>query len=327
MTPPIPILSLMKQPLLWRCIGFLSSITGLLSYALSSSFKHLFGEWNLLKIILYGVWSIIMCSVVLLAKKWKLSRSLTLKARVGFLVLMLTSVYSFFYDKAVNGKPDVLGLISCASFAFMSFSLSRQIDLGFEVDLLNFFLGCLMVQLMKINLMLASIGGVFSYFLIILRSSLDSQQEIATATNHVAIEIDIANSLETGANIGTNNAFQSEYNNIHRRELPSLRKRHFVTTVPDKVYLKNANRRSADDAMCIQAEFREHILKELTEFQFSDPEAEARKIVAAMKIQHAFRNYKTRKMAVAATRIQHTFRARKIRKESLNIRHQAIKIQ
>lgn len=100
-----------------------------------------------------------------------------------------------------------------------------------------------------------------------------------------------------------------------------------MTTVPDQMFLKNANRRSADGAMYIQAEFREHVLKDIKEFQFSDPEAEARKIVAAMKIQHAFRNYKTRMMAVAATHVQHAFHAWKIREESLKIRQQTVKIQ
>lgn len=219
--PIIPIPSLLKQPLFWRFTGFISSIIGLLCYALSSSFKHLFGEWNSLKIFLYGAGSLITCSIVLLAKKWQLSRGLMLKAHVGFMVLMLTSVYSFFYDKAVNGKPDALGLVSCAAFALVSFSLSRQIDLGFEVDLLNFFLGYLMVQLMKINFLLASLGGVLCYFLIVLRSSLDSQQVVgsitigATASDHVAIEIERV--PEARAGHGNN----SENNNNHT----SLRKR------------------------------------------------------------------------------------------------------
>ncbi|MED6157494.1 hypothetical protein PIB30_023692 [Stylosanthes scabra] len=87
------------------------------------------------------------------------------------------SVYSFFLDKDVNGKPDVYSLISCASFAVMSLCLSKQIHFGFEVDLLYFFLGALIVQLMKIHLFLGIFGVGFSYFLIILRSSLDSENE------------------------------------------------------------------------------------------------------------------------------------------------------
>ncbi|KAF7816182.1 WRKY transcription factor WRKY24-like [Senna tora] len=95
---------------------------------------------------------------------------------------------------AVNGKPDLFSLISCASFAAMSLSLSRQTEFGFEVDLLNFFLGCLTLQLMKINLMLAFIGAAFSYSLFLVRSSLDSQVEIGDAriSDHVALDIDSA---------------------------------------------------------------------------------------------------------------------------------------
>jgi len=88
--------------------------------------------------------------------------------------LTITSLYSYFSDKAGNGKPDVYSLISCVAFAIMSFSLSRQTQCGFEVDLLNFFLGCLILLLMKIKLALAIVGVGFSYALIALRSSLDT---------------------------------------------------------------------------------------------------------------------------------------------------------
>ncbi|KAF7816177.1 WRKY transcription factor WRKY24-like [Senna tora] len=205
---------LLMQPLLWRCVGFTSSVVGVLCYALSSSFTHLFGKWNLMKILIYIVVSSIICIFMLFAKKWKLSRSLLVKAQFGFLVLMLTSLYSFFYDKAVNGKPDLLNLISCAAFAAMSLSLSRQSELGFEVDLLNFFLGCLTLQLMKINLMLAFVGGAFSYSLIVLRSSLDSQMEIgdATISDHVTLNIDSANQTDY-----SDQSHQSH--SLHRRSL------------------------------------------------------------------------------------------------------------
>ncbi|CAK8539575.1 unnamed protein product [Lathyrus sativus] len=291
----IPVNSFLNHPLLWRFTGFISSIIGLLCYALSSSFKHLFGEWNLPKIFVYVIVSFITCSVVLLAKKFQLSRSVILKAHIAFLVIMLTSVYSFFNDKNVNGKSDVLGLISCVAFAFMSLSLSRQIDIGFEVDLLNFFLGCLTVQLMNFNLMFAFIGGVFCYFVIVLRASLDSQQEgvgtvDATVSDHVAIEIDGA------AN----------------QELTSLRKRHLVTCARDEMHPRKslaAYDEFVDVAQRIRAAFREHTEKEIKEFQFFSQENEARKRVAAIKIQRAFHNYKARKKTKAAIRIQRTFRA------------------
>ncbi|KAL5541926.1 hypothetical protein UlMin_009636 [Ulmus minor] len=99
----------------------------------------------------------------------------------------------------------------------------------------------------------------------------------------------------------------------------------------EELYMKDslaAYRTAADAAARIQSAFREHALKLRTiEIEFSTPEEEARSIIAAMQIQHAFRNFETRKKIVAAGRIQHRFRSWKIRKEFLNMRRQAIKIQ
>ncbi|RHN56693.1 putative exocyst complex component Exo70 [Medicago truncatula] len=160
------------QPKVWRFVGFASSIVGLLCYALSSSFNYLFGDWNLLKIFLYSVFSFIISLMILFAKMWQPSRSIRFKAHTAYLVLTITSLYSFFFDKVVNGKPDAYSLISCASFAIMSLSLSTQTECGFEFDLLYFFLGCLIVQLMKIKLPLFILGAGFSYLIIVLRYSL-----------------------------------------------------------------------------------------------------------------------------------------------------------
>ena len=155
----------LMQPHVWRFIGLASTVVGLSCYALSSSFNYLFGGWNLLKTIVYSVFSIIICLSILFAKVWQHSRSLRLKAHLAFLVLTITSVYSFFFDKAVNGKPDAYSIVSCAAFAVISLSLSRQTQCGFEVDLLYFFSGALIVQLMKIKLLLGVIGVGVSYFL------------------------------------------------------------------------------------------------------------------------------------------------------------------
>ncbi|XP_051127941.1 calmodulin-binding transcription activator 5-like [Andrographis paniculata] len=89
-----------------------------------------------------------------------------------------------------------------------------------------------------------------------------------------------------------------------------------------------AIRTAADAAARIQAAFREHSLKVRTNtVKSSNPEDEARHIIAAMKIQHAFRNYEVQKRIKAAGRIQYRFRTWKIRKDFLNMRRQAIKIQ
>ena len=99
----------------------------------------------------------------------------------------------------------------------------------------------------------------------------------------------------------------------------------------DELYLKDtlaAYRTAADAAARIQAAFREHSLKVQTlAVESSNPEIEARNIVAAMKIQHAFRNFETRKKMAAAARIQHSFRTWKMRRDFLNMRRQAIRIQ
>lgn len=99
----------------------------------------------------------------------------------------------------------------------------------------------------------------------------------------------------------------------------------------DELYLKEtlaAYRTTADAASRIQAAFRERSLKLRTKaLEFSSSEAEARNIVAALKIQHAFRNYENRRKMIAAARIQHRFRTWKIRREFLDMRRQAIKIQ
>ncbi|KAH1209075.1 hypothetical protein AAZX31_15G136700 [Glycine max] len=99
----------------------------------------------------------------------------------------------------------------------------------------------------------------------------------------------------------------------------------------DQLYVKEtlaAYRISAEAAARIQAAFREHSFKlRYKAVEIISPEEEARQIVAAMRIQHAFRNYESKKKMTAVARIQHRFRTWKYRREFLNMRHQAIKIQ
>ncbi|CAH1454456.1 unnamed protein product [Lactuca virosa] len=99
----------------------------------------------------------------------------------------------------------------------------------------------------------------------------------------------------------------------------------------EEQYLKDtlaAYRRAADAAARIQAAFREQSFKLRSKaVEFANTEDEARCIIAAMRIQHAYRKHETRKQMAAAVRIQHRFRTWKIRKDFLNKRRQAIKIQ
>ncbi|KAJ4954433.1 hypothetical protein NE237_011216 [Protea cynaroides] len=99
----------------------------------------------------------------------------------------------------------------------------------------------------------------------------------------------------------------------------------------DELCLKDtlaAYRTAAEAAARMQSAFRENSLRLRTKaVQSFTPENEARTIVAAMRIQHAFRNHEMRKRMAAAARIQYRFRTWKIRREFLNMRRQAIKIQ
>ncbi|KAM0013407.1 putative transcription factor CG1-CAMTA family [Helianthus debilis subsp. tardiflorus] len=89
-----------------------------------------------------------------------------------------------------------------------------------------------------------------------------------------------------------------------------------------------AYRRAADAAARIQAAFREQSLKLKSKaVELANTEDEARCIIAAMRIQHAYRRHETKKQMKAATRIQYRFRSWQIRKDFLNKRRQAIKIQ
>ncbi|CAF2232309.1 unnamed protein product, partial [Brassica napus] len=89
-----------------------------------------------------------------------------------------------------------------------------------------------------------------------------------------------------------------------------------------------AYRTAAEAAARIQGAFREHELKVRSKaVRFASKEEEAKNIIAAMKIQHAFRNYETRRKIAAAARIQYRFQTWKMRREFLNMRKKAIKIQ
>ncbi|KAI9084292.1 hypothetical protein K1719_033799 [Acacia pycnantha] len=137
-----------------------------------------------------------------------------------------------------------------------------------------------------------------------------SEKSLVEQFNDMSIAGNISGSLET---VSTSDPVNSEKSN------------------EDQLYMKDtlaAYRTTAEAAARIQAAFREHSLKLRSHaVELFCPEAEAHQIVAAMKIQHAFRNFESRKSMAAAAHIQHTFRTWKKRREFLNMRRQAIKIQ
>ena len=136
-----------------------------------------------------------------------------------------------------------------------------------------------------------------------------SEEALVAQFNDMAVAGNASGSLQTSRTEATN------LNNVNE----------------DELYLKEtlaAYRTAADAAARIQTVFREHSLKIRTKaVESSNPEDEARNIVAALKIQHAFRNHETKKKMAAAARIQYRFHTWKMRKDFLNMRRQAVKIQ
>ncbi|KAJ1386713.1 NB-ARC domain protein [Sesbania bispinosa] len=164
---------------IWRLVGLASSVVGLVCYALSPSFNRLIGGWNSVKCFFYGVLFLVVFATILFVKQSSLStKHGWLRPHVSFAVLMIMSVYSFFYDKAVNGRPEVLSLVSNAAFALVSLSLSKLIKFGFEMGVFSFFLGCLVIQLLTINWKLIFIAIIFSCPLFVMHHSSDSQPEV-----------------------------------------------------------------------------------------------------------------------------------------------------
>ncbi|XP_038991885.1 calmodulin-binding transcription activator 5-like isoform X3 [Hibiscus syriacus] len=139
-----------------------------------------------------------------------------------------------------------------------------------------------------------------------------SEEALVTQFNDMAVAGNASGSLQTSRTETTNTNNTDKLNE-------------------DELYLKQslaAYRTAADAAARIQNAFRTHSLKIRTNIiESSTPEEEARNIVAAMKIQHAFRNFEAKRQMAAAARIQYRFHTWKMRREFLNMRRHAIRIQ
>ncbi|EPS63175.1 hypothetical protein M569_11612, partial [Genlisea aurea] len=139
-----------------------------------------------------------------------------------------------------------------------------------------------------------------------------SEQALVTQFNDMTIAGNMSGSLEVEARVDDT--------------LGNL-----VNLTEEQLNLKesvSAYRTAADAASRIHVAWMERSLRLRTKaVESSSPDMEARNIVAAMKIQHAYRSYETRKKMVAAARIQYRFRTWKMRKQFLSMRCKAIKIQ
>ncbi|KAI9111466.1 hypothetical protein K1719_017156 [Acacia pycnantha] len=160
------------HPLLWRIVGFVSSIVALTCFALSPSFYDLFGRWNLFKSAIYSIISLSVITMMLFVEKCtSFTRSVMVKAHVGFLVMMLTSLCSIWQDLNSQKENDengsggrILNMFWSGAFGLMSLSLSRQLELGFEVGIFSFFFGSFLVSLIKMNFKLAPLAAILARY-------------------------------------------------------------------------------------------------------------------------------------------------------------------
>ena len=73
-----------------------------------------------------------------------------------------------------------MNLTSTVAFALMALSLSRQLQLEFEVGVTNFLVGCFLATLIKMSLKLAPIAALFCYLLLNIRSISDLLVQMRT---------------------------------------------------------------------------------------------------------------------------------------------------
>jgi len=161
-----------KTETTWRVVGLMSSLAGLLCYTLSPSFDRLIGRWEPFKVFLYIVLSIAILTTILFAKQLSLSKGIgqLKKTCTIFAVVMIISVYSFFYDRAVDGKPDIWSVVSNAAFALVSLSLHKLFKFKSEIGVFSYFLGCFTVQLLTINWMLIFVAIIYGCLLSVIHS-------------------------------------------------------------------------------------------------------------------------------------------------------------
>ncbi|XP_054823284.1 uncharacterized protein LOC129321522 [Prosopis cineraria] len=161
-------------PNVWRFLGFGSSVLGFICFALGTPFQKLFGQWNLLKIVVYSIASLMFSILMLFVRdiEQRFPRVFRMKTLVSCSVLLLTSLYSYYDDRSKqgegegNGYQSIVSLICFGSFTLTCKSLSRQVQQPrFDFAMSNFFLGLLVLAIMKINLKVAVVVVVVCYVL------------------------------------------------------------------------------------------------------------------------------------------------------------------
>lgn len=191
-----------NQMFWWKLLACVSNAFGLICYGLSPSFNCLIGGRNFVKIIVYCVIWVVTFAIIFFAEK-RPNRFVPLKIIIRYVVqIVVIPVYSFYYEKAVDGKPEILSLYSNAAFAMVSLSLSKLYGFGFEIGMFSYFLNCFAVQLFTIDARRSFVAGIiFNCVLFTMYSyppedasessrSSDSRSAVGSGDGHVTIPID-----------------------------------------------------------------------------------------------------------------------------------------
>ncbi|MED6192432.1 hypothetical protein PIB30_010065 [Stylosanthes scabra] len=161
----------------WLVTSLLSGAVGLICFAVSI-FNHQLKGWNLmLKFFISLVCIAPMGIAVLFVKKWPKGNKPWFRAHLVCCAIIVTYILTFFLDKEKEEGPDVWRLVSYFAFSLTSLSLGMQTKLGFLGEVVYFFLGILLIGLIKIRWWLVFPAALFSYIIIILYSFLDELKE------------------------------------------------------------------------------------------------------------------------------------------------------
>ncbi|KAI9116120.1 hypothetical protein K1719_013050 [Acacia pycnantha] len=167
------------QSTIWKFVGGVSAITGLVCFALSSSYDMSFGKLGCGGHLVYLLLCLIMLLLIVWAKRIRVSEKV--QGVVAALIFVIISV-SVVLDKYVTRKSDALSITSYGSFALMSVSLSRKFELGFETGFSAFFLQLFVSQLFKIKWFLLPTSLVFCLLIIILRHYSESEVQSGSSS-------------------------------------------------------------------------------------------------------------------------------------------------
>ncbi|MED6107982.1 hypothetical protein PIB30_019209 [Stylosanthes scabra] len=197
-----------------RLVSIVSTVVGLVCYCYSTSFNHLFGEWNRWKIFLYLLFSCLASLAVWFQKAWSIVIPRQHESLSRFLVATSTTIFLFFSDRASKGESDAYGVISCVAFAVMS--LTCRFD-----ELLTVFTGALIGQLMGMKLLLGAVGVVLCFIFIVptpylqryfdeIQGQLQINHELQSIENEHHVIVNIDSLLLPSSIIGVNDEIQDD---------------------------------------------------------------------------------------------------------------------